>query len=179
MSLRECQARRALLACWAFITIAYSLAAVPEAVHIYGIHSWNDGASGIMNGKSGWTVEVVNTDYFAYDLTVEQAQRILNEGFTLIIRINKTLERGMDLTPLKMTIEQAVAKGWLKIVLSISNDSFLYSEILASIITYYKMVDSAGGSLWVVQDNAKILAMLETLGLTGLINVVPSESALP
>ncbi len=90
MRLRECQTRRTLLACFSFMILVSSLTAVPEAVHIYGIHSWNDGASGIMNGKTGWTVEVVNTDYFAYDLTVEQAQRIVAEGFTLIIRINKT-----------------------------------------------------------------------------------------
>lgn len=83
----------------AFIAVLVSmgLAAPPAAwadpgrvaYHIYGIHSWGDGAGGLRNGKSAWTVEVVNTDHWPYDLTVEQAQRIRNEGFTLIIRINK------------------------------------------------------------------------------------------
>jgi hypothetical protein len=75
---------------WVFIAVlAATGAAENEAVHIYGIHSWGDGANGIMNGKTGWTVEVVNTDPFGADLTPDQAQRIVNEGFTLIIRINK------------------------------------------------------------------------------------------
>jgi hypothetical protein len=60
-----------------------------DSMYIYGIHSWGDGASGLMNGKGGWSVEVVNTDYFPWDFTLEQAQRLKNEGFTLILRINK------------------------------------------------------------------------------------------
>lgn len=60
-----------------------------DSMFIYGIHSWGDGSSGLMNGRGGWSVEVVNTDYFAWDFTPEQAQRLKNEGFTLILRINK------------------------------------------------------------------------------------------
>ncbi len=63
--------------------------AAPFAYHIYGIHSWNSGAGGLLNGRSGWSVEVVNTDTWPYDLTTAQAQQIRSEGWTLIIRINK------------------------------------------------------------------------------------------
>jgi len=66
-----------------------SLCIAADSIYIYGIHSWSDGASGIMNGRGGWSVEVVNTDYFAWDFTTAQAQRLNNEGFTLILRINK------------------------------------------------------------------------------------------
>ena len=74
-----------------FVVILLFPAFLPgeDSRYIYGIHSWGDGASGLMNGKGGWTVEVVNTDYFPWDLTPDQAQRLKNEGFTLILRINK------------------------------------------------------------------------------------------
>lgn len=66
-----------------------SAAPAREAKHIYGIHCWGHGAGGLLQGKSGWSVEVVNTDPWPYDITTEQARSIRNEGFTLIIRINK------------------------------------------------------------------------------------------
>ena len=96
-----------------------------------------------------------------------------------ILRIKEHLERGMDLSPLRRAIEMSLAEGKTKIALSLSPDSFLYSEILANIVTYYKMVSAQGGSIWVVQDNEKILFILETLGLTDLISIVSSEDALP
>lgn len=69
--------------------LPYTKSLSEDSMYIYGIHSWGDGASGLMNGKGGWSVEVVNTDYFPWDFTLEQAQRLKNEGFTLILRINK------------------------------------------------------------------------------------------
>lgn len=61
-----------------------------EPTYIYGIHSWGWGAGGLLNGKSGWSVEVINTDPFPWDITPTDAQNIINDGFELIIRINKT-----------------------------------------------------------------------------------------
>jgi len=66
-----------------------SAAAPPHATHIYGIHSWGFGAGGLLRGKSGWTVEVVNTDTFPYDPTPSDIQNMVNDGWTPIIRINK------------------------------------------------------------------------------------------
>jgi hypothetical protein len=81
-----------------------------DTYYIYGIHSWGDGASGIMNGKGGWSVEVVNTDYFAWDFTTEQAQRLKNEGFTLIMRINKYFGQTVPTSPSEFdTFAAAVA----------------------------------------------------------------------
>ncbi len=82
----SCRLRRIFFfALW----ISACAAAASDTIHIYGIHSWGDGAGGLLQGKTGWTVEVVNTDAWPYDLTPEQAQRIRNEGWSLIIRINK------------------------------------------------------------------------------------------
>ena len=105
-------------------------------------------------------------------------ESILQNG-CVIIRINQTLERGMDLTPLRTLIEQCLERGYNRIAISMTEDSFLYSEILASLVTYYKMINGTGGTLWVVQSNEKIVGILEILGLTDMIRVVPSEQALP
>ncbi len=66
-----------------------AVAAAEEPIHIYGIHSWGFGANGIMSGKRGWSVEVINTDPFAYDPTPSDIQNVRNENFEVIIRINK------------------------------------------------------------------------------------------
>lgn len=59
-----------------------------DASHIYGIHSWGWGAGGLLQGKSGWSVEVVHTEPYPFDLTHADAVQIVAEGFTLIIRID-------------------------------------------------------------------------------------------
>jgi len=85
-----------------------------NAEYIYGIHSWGDGASGLLNGKSGWSVEVVNTDYFPWDFTLDQAGRLQNEGFTLILRINKYFGQTVPSSPSDYdSFAQAVSdKAW-------------------------------------------------------------------
>ena len=60
-----------------------------EPLYIYGIHSWGFGANGLMNGKRGWSVEVINTDTFPWDPTPSDIQNVANENFEVIIRINK------------------------------------------------------------------------------------------
>ena len=81
------------------LLILFSSSLISDPVHIYGIHSWGWGANGIFNGKDGWTVEVINTDYWPYDLTTTDAQNILNEHFTLIIRINKFFGQTIPANP--------------------------------------------------------------------------------
>jgi anti-anti-sigma factor len=105
-------------------------------------------------------------------------QTVFQNGYQ-IIRIQETLQRGMDLSPLKTCIEQSLAQGRNHIALTLTEDSYLYSETLATLVTYYKMISVQGGSLWLVQANEKILFLLETLGLTDLIRIVHSEDSLP
>ena len=47
-----------------------------KPLHIYGIHSWGFGAGGMLHGKTGWTVEVVNTDTWPYDPTLSDIQNM-------------------------------------------------------------------------------------------------------
>lgn len=77
---------------WALICILLNCAnwlLAEEPIYIYGIHTWGWGASGIMNGKRGWAVEVINTDYFPWDPTPNDIQNVANDNFEVIIRINK------------------------------------------------------------------------------------------
>jgi len=92
----------------------HPLCLAADSIYIYGIHSWSDGASGLMNGRGGWSVEVVNTDYFQWDFTTEQAQRLKNEGFTLILRINKYFGHTIPASETQFdAFAQAVAdKAW-------------------------------------------------------------------
>jgi anti-anti-sigma factor len=105
-------------------------------------------------------------------------ETISDRGYA-IIRIRQTLDRGVDLSPLRVQIEHALSQNMNRIVLSLSENSFLYSEILAHLVTYYKMINAQGGSLWLVQSNEKILFLLETLGLTDMIRIVKTENELP
>jgi hypothetical protein len=84
-SLRLGALARVVFALWSL-----PLAAAPafDAPHIYGIHTWGAGANGLLNGKSGWSVELIHTIPVFFDLTHAQAQQIVNEGFTLVLRID-------------------------------------------------------------------------------------------
>jgi anti-anti-sigma factor len=106
------------------------------------------------------------------------AIQVINERGYVIIRIGQNLDRGINLTPLRECIQQTLDAGNTRIALSLSQGSFLYSEILAHIVTYYKMIAARGGSLWLVQSNEKVLFILETLGLTDMIRIVAKESDL-
>lgn len=78
-----------LFAALALCSLSVAQTSAPTPVHIYGIHSWANGANGLFNGKRGWTVESVNTANYSFDLQPSQAQQIVAENFELIIRINK------------------------------------------------------------------------------------------
>ncbi len=111
-------------------------------------------------------------------ISLQAIQPFVLNGYA-VIRVNQTLERGMDLSPLKAYIEQALAQGYNRIALSLDENSYLYSETLATLVTYYKTIESQGGSLWLVQSNQKVVFIMETLGLTDIIRIVATEDALP
>lgn len=77
----------------------------PDAPHIYGIHTWGAGANGLLSGKTGWSVELTHTVPVFFDLTHAQGQSIVNEGFTLMLRIDYDPFTGQTLpkTPAQVT----------------------------------------------------------------------------
>ncbi|GAB4325770.1 MAG: hypothetical protein Kow0059_21920 [Candidatus Sumerlaeia bacterium] len=55
-----------------------------DPVHIYGIHDWGAGASGLFNGRTRWDVEVIRVGIDSPNL-----QQIRDDGFGLIVRLGK------------------------------------------------------------------------------------------
>ena len=56
-----------------------------DAGHIYGIHDWGSGASGFFSGKTRWDVEMIRVG-----IDTPNLQQIVNDGFTLIVRLGKS-----------------------------------------------------------------------------------------
>jgi len=77
------------------VPICNSPPATGNCKNIYGIHFWESSAGNIMNGKSGWTVEIVNTEDgqnggWGINNAKNIIQQIRNQGvFEPIIRIDK------------------------------------------------------------------------------------------
>ncbi|MFH0793480.1 MAG: hypothetical protein V2A74_05545 [bacterium] len=137
-----------------------------DARHIYGIHSWGNGANGLLNGKTGWTVEVVNTDYWPYDLTVTQAQQLRAEGWTLVIRINKFFGKTVPVNSGefnafavacadKVTSFSAYCHTW--IIGNEMNASFESLEGPISVATYAEVYRRARTAIHNVQPEATVL----------------------
>lgn len=154
----------AVLALAAALALAGSAtAAGSDATHIYGIHSWGNGAGGLLNGKSGWTVEVLNTDTWPYDLTVAQAQQIQNEGFTLIIRINKFFGQTVPENPadfdafaaacaVKVQTFSSYCHIWI-----IGNEMNADFEGAVSVATYEQVYRKCRDAIHAVQPEAVVL----------------------
>jgi hypothetical protein len=52
---------------------------------IYGIHSWSEGASGLLGGRRGWTTETITA---AESVDRSRFRAMVDEGYTPILRIN-------------------------------------------------------------------------------------------
>jgi hypothetical protein len=96
------------------------------------------------------------------------------DGFK-IFRIRCDIASRHNLETLTETIETALKEGTGKIALSVTADSYLYSEIIAHIIRYSEIVCRYGGEFCLIEDDAHIRDILNTIGLTRLVRVVDSE----
>jgi hypothetical protein len=137
--------------------------AASDPIHIYGIHSWGFGANGLLNGKTGWTVEVVNTDEWPYDLTVEQAQNIRNEGWGLIIRINKFFGQTVPENPADFDAFAAACAQKVQTfsdychIWIIGNEMNADFEGAVSVATYEQVYRTCRDAIHAVQPNAVVL----------------------
>lgn len=89
-----CKIRYALILIGAFVCVGSHLCvSYADDTKLYGIHFWGTGASGIMNGRQGYSVENVwpgvqnKTDWSDVRSKVQSAR---NDGFTPIVRFNWT-----------------------------------------------------------------------------------------
>jgi anti-anti-sigma factor len=95
-----------------------------------------------------------------------------------VFRIQEDLALGADFGVLTNFIEKAVRKGHVNIALNFTPRSYLYTPTVARLVEYFKLVQHHGGTFCLVQPNEDILQVLEMIGLTNLIRIVPSEKDL-
>lgn len=117
-----------------------------DAPHIYGIHTWGAGAGGLLNGKSGWSVELIHTIPIFWDLTHAQAVDIVNDGWTLVLRIDHDPYTGQTL-PKTAAQRSAYSAGCQTIVAS-------FEDVCHTWILGNEFNASFGGSVSVAEAEA-------------------------
>ncbi|EAY26022.1 hypothetical protein M23134_06370 [Microscilla marina ATCC 23134] len=59
---------------------------------LFGVHWWAPGASSLMNGKKGWSVEIINAEGINHPSDLNgiksHMRSIINDGFTPVVRLN-------------------------------------------------------------------------------------------
>ncbi len=98
------------------------------------------------------------------------------EGCTFF-RIRCDILNRQRLDELDGLVEEALREGRKSIALSVTADSYLYSELIAHMIRLNSIVKSWEGMLYLVEDDAQIRQILDRIGLSRLVRVVPSEDA--
>ena len=82
-----------------------------------------------------------------------------------------------NLESLSQLIEQALREGRRTIVLSVTADSYLYSELIAHVVKCQSIVKRYGGTFCLVENDPGLRQVLDKIGLSRLVRVVASESA--
>jgi anti-anti-sigma regulatory factor len=92
-------------------------------------------------------------------------------------RVRCDMASRKNLESLGELIEQALKDGKRTIVLSVTADSYLYSEFIARVVGYQRVVKQYGGEFYLVEDDPQLRMILERIGMRELVKIVPSESA--
>ena len=99
------------------------------------------------------------------------------DGFR-IFRIRCDIANRHNLENLTETIESALKEGTKKVALSVTADSYLYSELIAHVIRYSELVQRYNGEFCLVEEDAQLRKILDNIGLTSLVRVVASEDCI-
>lgn len=103
----------------------------------------------------------------------------LRDGYQ-IFYIHHHIDRNSEiLNQLQTEITHALDNNQLQIAISINTNSYLYSEVIAKIITIHEIVASKKGTLFIIINEPHILSIFETLGLSDLLNLINYENELP
>ncbi|MBD3391840.1 MAG: STAS domain-containing protein [Chitinivibrionales bacterium] len=92
-----------------------------------------------------------------------------------LFRIRCDILCGDTLDRLTSMIEDALARGSKSIVLSLTADSYLYSELISRIIRYNSIVEQHKGTFFLVEPDPDLREILDRIGLSTLVRVVPTE----
>jgi anti-anti-sigma factor len=86
-------------------------------------------------------------------------EKIIND--VLIIQVNYTRATYSEANFLKSTIEKSVEKGYVKIILDLSNCEYVDSTFLSMMVNGLKQVTKLNGDIRVVGLQPTVLAMFE------------------
>lgn len=93
-----------------------------------------------------------------------------------IFRLRCDITNSANLNNLTELIRRALDEGRKTIVLSVTADSYLYSELIAHIVKYERLVRQYHADFCLVEEDLQLRHVLQRIGLTRLVRVVSSEN---
>jgi anti-anti-sigma factor len=91
-----------------------------------------------------------------------------------IVRMNDRLTVDTDIKKLIAVVEGLLGKGYTKIVLNFTPDSYLCTRSISAILQCNNLVGKHGGVLGILQPGPEIRDSLETTGIDSLIRIFES-----
>ena len=103
---------------------------------------------------------------------------VIDKKSYCLIRIKDDLLDETDMKPLKTEAQAQLDNGMINIAISFTRNSHIHSLTIAVLIQILGFVKEFGGKLAVVHPNAKILEILEVVGLEKLVATSTSEDSI-
>lgn len=104
---------------------------------------------------------------------------IYPRGMYQIICVEEELEVISELPELQSIIEGYIAQGKVKIAVSFTNASYIYSGAIAVLINCYKKIKDGNGELCILEPQKEIKTIFDYMGINKIIPIYDSESDLP
>ncbi len=101
------------------------------------------------------------------------------KGIYQILKVQDNSHTINNLSELRDLITGYLKRGKIHIAVGFCNASYIYSGAISVLISCYRMVEERGGSLCIIEPDAGLFDILETLNIDDIIKVYPSEENLP
>ncbi len=96
----------------------------------------------------------------------------------VVLKVTEDLSAKSDLSQLKDEIKKLVGKGHVNIALSFTQNSYLHTQTISTLVQCIETVRERGGVLGIVNPNDDIRDVLNTISLDKLVQIFPCEEAL-
>ncbi len=97
------------------------------------------------------------------------------ENGYLILSITDDIDAYTKLDELIPIVKKELQKNNIKIALSITENSFLYSALIRVIMACHDLIKEQGGDFVFIQANKDILTVFKALGVDKIIEVFPTK----
>lgn len=92
-----------------------------------------------------------------------------------ILKITKDSNSNLDLSILKIIVQELLEKGIVNIALSFSEDFHIQSKPVGVLVTCNEMIKAYNGTLAIIQPNEYVSEVLKLMDLYSQIKIYPSE----